>query len=220
MGKIFWSCLVFLFLSTFCLAKGEDAKLKLAKWSSAGTFSAIEDLPRSCIFGSWRSESFLNQNYHGALLRDQLVPRMGLDIGYSIRVYGPLEIALCGFYSWYETNYDDYLDEGMIAHKGMDVSLRYYVLPYIGTVSDYVFPYIGAGYQTSRLANLDDQVGKKPEVVHAVGTGGFFIEAGMRVFFYNTGDMGFFLFGAYKQTLPVSSDKLFRSFHLGVGYSF
>lgn len=220
MKKMFLAFMLLSLSGPFCLARGGTTKLRLADSESHGTFEAVSDLPHSSLTLSWRKESFPNANYFGSTLRKELVPSFGVDAGYALRFYGPLELAFTGFYTRYTTHYDAGMDAGVTSHAGLEASLRYYVLPYLGAVSRFLFPYIGAGYQTSRLGNANMNVPEEERFPMSVGTGGFILEGGLKVVFLRGDDSNFFLFASYKQTLPVSSETLFRSMHVGVGYSF
>jgi len=218
MKKVF---LVLLVLSTglICYGRG-PARLKLASRNTYSVFEAPEDLNFSSFTLAWRSEAFLNGNYYGSIERKELVPSFGVEAGYTYHVIGPLEMEVAAFYSRYSTHYDAEMDAGSTRHLGIEAAMHFFVLPYIGAISHYVFPYVGAGYQTSALMNSNSSIPEADRYTMSVGTGGFFLEGGLKLFAFHGDDTNFFLFGSYKQTIPVSSDKLFRSMQVGLGLNF
>ncbi|MBO4340516.1 MAG: hypothetical protein J5835_03690 [Bacteroidales bacterium] len=158
------------------------------------------------IVGNYHGEAFLNGNYAGRIDSGQINRTPGLGAGLQFVVFYPFALDVSGFFNPYTFSSSSYFDQG-VSHYGVELFADCYVLPYLGKVSQFVAPYIGAGYQFSSLSDGKD--------VFAY-TSGFAAKAGIRLYLFRP----LFLQAEYKQTLPVTSAKLFRVISLGVGMEF
>lgn len=158
------------------------------------------------IVGLYNREAFLNSNYAGRIDSGQINQLPGLGAGLQFMVYYPFAVDVSGFFNAYTFSSGSYFDNG-VAHYGVELFADCYVLPYLGKISQFVAPYIGVGYQLSSLSDGQD--------VYAY-TSGFAAKAGIRLYLFQP----LFLQAEYKQTLPVTSAKLFRVINLGVGMEF
>jgi hypothetical protein len=135
----------------------------------------------------------------------------GIELGVA-RMFYPIEIEFSGFYSFFTVNnYSGLLKNQSLQHRGLEFMVNYFVLPYIGGISKWLYPYLGAGYQTSQIA-----VSSSSDTKISVGTGGLLLKGGIRIYLSKR----FFLAGEYKQTIPTDSEKLFSTWTAGLGYTY
>jgi len=162
---------------------------------------------RSALYASARFEKFLNNNYYQYAQEGYIERGTGFEISYSYIVLRPLALEVTGFYTSFDVS--SLTDSGVnsVTHAGFEIYADAFVLPYIGKISNYVAPYVGIGYQTSSL-KWGDNI--------AAGTGSAIFKAGTRIRI----PFGIFFLFEYKQTLPKSSNKLFRTINIGAGYNF
>ncbi len=148
--------------------------------------------------------SFLNGNYFANKADGSIVPHVGFSASGSVVLLKRVELELSYFNQKYDLTTVDAPDT-KATHSGVAGGVNLFVLPPLGKVSNILCPYIGAGYQGS---GLSAQKGDYNTV-----TSGFFAKAGLRVYVLR----GLNIRAEYMQTLPTSSNKLFRTISVGVG---
>ncbi|MDR0603120.1 MAG: porin family protein [Bacteroidales bacterium] len=210
--------LVLLFVNIDCVMAQKNHPLKLDKKPAkkeVDAFKATIHRNRRVSFtmaAKYRNVRFINETYENSLSAKYIKPKFGYEITTSLMIH-PVEIEITGFSNGFDT-YNDSLK-----HNGFEFLCNLYVLPYLGKVSQYLYPYIGIGYQTSRLATKRSSKEKEahPDSFSSIGTGNFMFKCGMRVYIAR----GFFFGGEYKQGFPLSNKTtLFRAWSIGLGMSF
>ena len=208
MHKAFLLTGLFLLLGTvYCLGENRTGKLRLGSDQSdyVEVYSPRSNGSSSITMGL-RRNTFLNGVFFSNKQDGILTPGLGWTISYSYYVLSNLEIEAEMFYSSYHLN-TNYIQSSKAMHQGLEFFGNLYVLPPLGEWTRIVCPYVGAGYQTSSI--------QATETKYSTGTGGFIAKGGIR----------FYLFGGFnarvesKQSLPVSSSKLFRSIEIGISLS-
>ena len=157
---------------------------------------------------SYRHEAFLNNTYHQFKEKDIIGSNYGVELSCQVFVFGPFALEAIGFLSLFDAKgITDSKEEEEITHSGIEAFANVYPMPYIGKISNIVAPYAGIGYQTSSLSGKGDT---------SAGTSSAMFKVGMQ--FKLTRSMS--IHGEYKQTLPTSSNKLFRVLDFGLGVHF
>lgn len=186
-----------------------EGSLKIADYrDSKKVDSGLRQLSGSKYSVGVRFEKFLNANYVLSRENDLIKSPFGLDFSVAFNLFRPVELEFAGFYSVYEVldrKTNDYVSAG---HGGLQAFLRINVLPYIGKISEYVYPYVAIGYETSGLT-CDKLESKK-------NTSGALFKAGTRV----RVSRNLFLFVDYQQGLAKKSDELYRAWGVGIGFNY
>lgn len=200
-------CLSVLLGTTYCWGGNGPGKLRLSENKTGYTedFSPKWNGSTSMTM-AWRRNSFLNGEFFSNTQDGTVTPSLGWTISYSYYVLSHVEIEATYFRNYYHLNTSAVASERAF-HQGFEFFGNLYVLPPLGAWTRVVCPYVGAGYQTSSLQALETE--------YSTGTGGFIAKGGVRFYISN----GLNLRAEYKQTLPVSSSKLFRSVEIGVSMS-
>lgn len=160
----------------------------------------------------YRNEAFLNSSFRSHVSDGYLKQLGGIDIGYASMLVRPLELEVSAFYNVYDTTGDEPADDYMTTHYGVEAFLNVYVLPYVGRISEWVFPYVGIGYQTSRLSNSGG--GEEGDAM-SLGTGGLIAKGGIKIRVASNTCIQ----ASYKQILPPGKENLFRAVEIGVCFN-
>jgi hypothetical protein len=214
--------LLFLTGQPFCLAqtpndrsaapwKSSYEKLvsKIGSWKTTHPDDGLNEYGSTTLSVLYRNESFLNSSFRSHVTEGSLKQFGGIDVGYAHMLIDPLELEVSAFFNLFKTTGNESPDEYLTNHMGVEAFLNCYVLPYIGHVSEWVFPYVGIGCQTSRLYNKG---GDDAEGAMTLGTGGIIAKGGIKI----RVSSGICIQASYKQTLPTGSEKLFRVVEAGV----
>lgn len=169
--------------------------------ASQGGFSLI-------ISGGKRVSHFLNSTYYLGKESGTIKPGSGFSVGFSTMLRAPLELEARCFKTDFKLNQNTEIADSSLRHLGLEVSLNAYVLPWLGSISSYFFPYLGVGYQTSSIGG--GKIEESFNLMYSKGVGSPFWKAGSRIMLG-----GFTLFGEYKQT--VFGKHAFRAIDFGIG---
>ena len=170
--------------------------------------SGLRYFGRNSFCISARHESFLNDVFYQYSEQKDIKTQIGVEISYSTILFSPIALEVTGFYSSF--NIEPLTKKGessYVTHMGVECFVNAFFLPYVGKISNYLAPYAGIGYQTSSLKWGDDT---------SAGTGSAMIKFGTNIRMSRS----LLLHAEYKQSLPKSSNKLFRALALGIGYNF
>lgn len=190
-------------------AKGRDRHgLRLV--NPDGEYEPQESNFETSFQFSYRNAKFLNGNYVSNLQNHNLKQGFGFDASGALCFWGHLELEVDGFvHSFSRGELDG------VRQAGIGVYANYFVLPTGRKFCRIFRPYLGLGYQGStidvRPSNRDDY-----DQIPKAGTSGLMMKAGSRFYIGKT----FFLRMEYKQMIPTSSRKLFRTLEVGVGVTF
>lgn len=158
---------------------------------------------RTTITMGLRRDSFLNGTFFSGIQDGTIKPGLGWTVSYSYYVMSHLEIEGAMFYSSYHMNTSKIASEKAM-HQGLEFFGNLYVLPPLGEWTRIFCPYVGAGYSSSSI--------QAEEMKVSTATGGFVAKGGVRLYLSN----GLNVRAEYKQSLPVSSIKLFRGIEIGI----
>ena len=207
--------LIFTFLFLVCgsfLCPGQNAvtgnarKLKLASDISDynDDYSPRSNGVFNFTFGL-RREAFLNSNYFSYKEAGVISPDLySVFLSYSVFVLNNIELEGEGFSSNYGFKAPD-ISAKTVTHSGLEVFANIFVLPPFGEWTSIVCPYVGVGYQFSHLKAVKQD--------YVTMTNGLMAKGGIRFYLMQR----FVLKAEYKQSLPPGSEKLFRTFEVGVG---
>ena len=205
MKKVILLTGVFLLLgAAVCMGGTRTGKLRLGSDQSyyADEFSPGSNGSISITMGL-RRNTFLNGVFFMNTQDGVIAPGLGWTVSYSYYLLSHLELEGAMFHSSYQLN-TNYVSSDKAMHQGFEFFGNLYVLPPLGEWTRIVCPYVGAGYQTSSI--------QASETKYSTATGGFIAKGGLRIYLYDR----FNLRAEYKQSLPVSSSKLFRSIEIGI----
>ena len=150
-------------------------------------------------------DSFLTPDYKAAVAAEALNSGgLGADVEFGL--FGPFSIQAGGFASMYGVKQElNEVEPGDYWRLGAEAYLNWYVLPYLGAISNWLAPYIGIGYQYSSF--------KAQEV--KMNTAAPMLQACIRL------SLGLYYFDvAYRQSLPFEAFKPQRVIQFGGGFSF
>jgi hypothetical protein len=152
-----------------------------------------------------RREGFLNSNFYANKASGIIKPATSSAfISYSIFPLNNIELEGEYYTAYYDFNAPD-ISSKKVSHKGLEIFANVYVLPPLGEWTSIVCPFVGIGYQTSSLKAVQQD--------YSSATGGLIAKGGIRLYVLSR----YVLRVEYKQTLPVGSEKLFRSLEFGFG---
>lgn len=194
-----------LFVSSAFGQNPNDVGLKLTHNKSYEYYNDVmpDNYELFSVTFSFSGPHFLNSNYHS---RD--LPFFGVDANCSYFLHYPFELD-CGFFYHIINDIDEVLPgEDNYSFRGLYGGLNLYVLPRLGKITEHFQPYIGAGYQTSGINSVDADGNR-----YAAGTGNPYIQGGFKFYF----EEGYYASFRYRQTLPNSSIRQFRSITVGIG---
>jgi hypothetical protein len=206
--------------SIVTLDKPFEIKGKIGKseYVSSATLFKKKSVLNISMFARYRNVHFINSTFFNSLDEGIITNNGGIELGFG-KMYYPIEIEINGFLNFFKVDAGSaILPDQSISHTGMEFMMNYFVLPYISGVSKWFHPYLGAGYQTSSIAvSESSENSKKAESSQEIslGTGGWIIKGGVRLYT----SKHFFFMGEYKQTFPVNSEKLFRAWNVGIGFT-
>ena len=185
-----------------CLAASAQGALNLADRSKPLLSAPTRDGMNAGFF--YMFDSFLTQDFQTATASKALNSGgLGLDLEFPL--IAPFYIQVGGFASMYtvkETVYE--VEPGEFWRFGGEAYLNWHVLPYLGTISYWLVPYIGAGYQYSTI-----------KIQERLNTSAPMLQAGIRL------SLGAYYFNvAYRQSLPLEAFKPQRAILFGGGISF
>ncbi|MDR2361127.1 MAG: hypothetical protein LBD91_00140 [Prevotellaceae bacterium] len=196
---------VLLFLCT----EGFSQKLNIGKDERVSSATLFKEKGTLSLLTRFRSVRFVNPTFVYAMENEIMSASGGIEFGIA-RMFYPIEIEVSGFYSFFTVdNSPGLLADQSLQHRGIEFMVNYFVLPYIGGISKWLCPYLGAGYQTSQIA-----VSSESDI--SVGTGGWLLKGGVRIYLSKK----FFLTGEYKQTVPTDSERLFSMWTAGLGFTY
>jgi hypothetical protein len=157
---------------------------------------------------AYKFDSFLTPEFQEAKGNDWLSTG-GLCGTLEYGLFGPFSLQLGAFASMYNFKdsvaYLDYvIEQGEYWRIGAEAYLNWYVLPYIGLISNLIKPYIGVGYQYSVLKLGDERI----------NTGAPMFQGCLRL---NLGSAYFDV--GYQQSLPIGDIKPQNFVLFGGGFS-
>lgn len=200
--------LMALFLMMTLSLSGQSKNLTLShRVSSTRLDAGFNSFSSNYFFISARKESFINDVFYDYSQDKTINGGWGIELSYSLALFSPLSLELTGFLSKYDVkgiSEDKDTDKSVIIHDGLEFFADVFVLPYVGKISNYVAPYIGIGYQTSSLFLYKEDT--------SAGTGSALLKLGTQI---RLGENIVFR-TEYKQSLPISSNKLFSAWDLGI----
>lgn len=189
-------------------AAGQKKSLKITSDSKYRRPDAgLRSFGTNSTFISYRHEAFLNNTYHQVREKKFIGTNYGIELSYQLLLFGPLALEATGFYSMYDAKGIPAGSSEEITHSGIEAFANVYPMPYIGKISDIIAPYAGIGYQTSSLSWDENTSAGTSSAMFKVGT---LLKLSSRLN----------LRAEYKQTLPTSSNKLFRVLDFGLGVHF
>lgn len=188
------------------LCRGGDGPGKLKLWDDISDNAGDPYHGNTSVVIGALWGSFLNGNYFANKADGSINPHLGLSISGSLVLLKRLELELSYFSQRYDLTAPD-APADKAGHSGVAGSINVFVLPPLGKISNILCPYIGAGYQGSDISANSSE--------YKTVTSGFFAKAGIRIYIMR----GFNLRAEYMQTLPTSSNSLFRTISVGVGFT-
>lgn len=197
-----------LLLLTCMTAAGQTRNLEISSGSEyTSPDEGLRSFGSSITFLSYRNEAFINNTYHQFKEAKYIGGNYGIELSYQMLLFGPLALEATGFYTMYNAEAIATGDVKNIWHGGLELFANVYPMPYLGKISEIVAPFAGIGYQSSSLSWGDNI---------SAGTSSAMFKVGIML---NLSSM-LSLRGEYKQTLPTSSNKLFRVLDFGLGIHF
>jgi hypothetical protein len=195
---------------SLCYIEGFSQKPNIGRAEYVSAATLFKEKGVVSLHTRYRSVQFINPTFVRAMQDETLSTIGGVEFGIARMLY-PVEIEFSGFYSFFTVeNSPGALDGQSLQHRGLEFMANYFVLPYIGGISRWLCPYLGAGYQTSQIAVSSDE----SEI--SIGTGGWLLKGGLRIYL----SQKFFITGEYKQTIPTDSEKLFSTWTAGLGFTY
>lgn len=154
---------------------------------------------------AYHQTSFTNTTFAERIANGSMTKDYGHAAMISYSLY-PLEIAATAFSSGFRAhNLAPFNDNAIISHQGIELCLNYMPIN-IGTS---IFPYIGAGYQLSRLYSAAGSM--TIEGSASTNTSMPLLKGGLKIKFGQI-----FVFGEFKQTFPLEGSS-YNSQQLGTG---
>lgn len=159
---------------------------------------------------AYHQSSFTNATFTNRIANGSLTKEYGHAAAISYNLF-PIEITGTVFNAGFKAhNLAPFNDNASIKHQGIELSAIYMPIN-IGTS---IFPYVGAGYQLSRLYSAPGTMTIDGEAI--TNTSMPAVKGGLKVKFGHL-----FLFGEYKQTFSVSgSDYNSKQLSAGLGWIF
>lgn len=185
-------------------------KLDLANHTGSSYFDIDDD--DFSIFGfnlCYNNVNFLNPVYFAMVDKSAIEPSMGFSMSIEMRSTKFLETEVGFFSNSFKVADDQY----RAALRGAELGLNFYCFPPLNAFWRHFRPYFGAGYQFSSLSLTSDS---NSEFESTLKTSSMFVKGGAKLYLMG----GFYVRGEYKQTMPPSSQTLFRSLNIGLGVNF
>ena len=164
------------------------------------------------IHYAYRIPSFVNVNFASRLSAGE-VERLGShEVGMSFHLVAPLYLDVAAFQDNFSVPDDPDFAEYRLKNFGGEAFLTMEVLPYIPYVSSWLHPYIGIGGTIGALRAVGKTSG---DTDASLALNALMFKGGVSVS-YST----LYLMAEYKQTFPVTSERLMSVIAIGGGFRF
>lgn len=187
-----------------CLGAGAQEPLKLTTRQKPLLSRPVKDSGTSGGF-FFMFDSFLTPDFQVPAAAKALnTGGLGLNIEFAL--FAPFYLQIDGFASMLtvkETT--NGVDPGDFWRLGGEAYLNWHVLPYLGSISNWLVPYIGAGYQLSSIKIQDTRYNTSAPMLQAC------LRLNLSAYYFEV---------AYRQSLPLPAFKPQRIILFGGGFSF
>ena len=136
-------------------------------------------------------DSFQTGTFHNSVSSGLIKANGGLGADVEFGILGQFGIEAGGFACMYNLTQDS---EGLTAgdywRYGLEAYLNWHVLPYLGAISNWLDPYIGAGYQTSSIKAQGTSSNTSAPMLQAA------IRLNLGAYYFNV---------VYRQAMPIAA---------------
>ena len=151
-------------------------------------------------------DSYQTRTFHDSVSSGMLKANGGLGADVEFRILGQFGIEAGGFACMYSLTQDyEGLTAGDYWRLGLEAYLNWHVLPYLGAISNWLDPYIGAGYQTSSIKAQGKTSDTSAPMLQAA------IRLNLGAYYFNV---------VYRQAMPIAPFTPQMAILIGGGVNF
>jgi len=167
---------------------------------------------QAAIHYAYRIPSFINVNFASRLSAGEVNQLGSHEAGMSFHLVAPLYLDVTAFQDNFSVPDDPDFTEYRLKNFGGEAFLTMEVLPYIPYVSSWLHPYIGIGGTMGALRAVGKTSG---DTDASLALNALMFKGGVSVSYSSL-----FLMAEYKQTFPVTSERLMSVIAIGGGFRF